>query len=108
MKIFVMPYMHTREIVLAEKKPDEIIFSACMEKPYIDNNTARFMVLMNITKSILYLYTEAGFLIHTKSMKEEVKDFGKPVQVSPDGKIYLFFKEATSKLTQFKLSLDVK
>lgn len=71
------------------------------------------MVTINFTDSKYLVYEQNGVLKYTESFKDTCDEYGTPISVSNDGKLYLFLKQkgeksrykffAPGSLTQFSV-----
>lgn len=65
---------------------------------------SNFMIVMDITHNKFNVYSEGGLLVQRSGFENIVKKFGNPIQVSANGKVFLFQKpELKKKVTVLEM-----
>lgn len=108
-KLIILPYLHERKIYLNPMKPRNNYFYTALEdlKVTATDSATTLMIAMDLTASKYFLYSEGGLLQHRVNFEAVTKVYGKPVQVSPNGKIFLFKKDgAPSVIHIFALTFE--
>jgi hypothetical protein len=106
-KLMVFPYLHERKIYLNKQKPGNSYFYTTIEEvdekhlfnsqhEYVKNwagkvkQFTRYIISMDLDRSIYYVMSDKGILLNKINFSDQVKKYGKPIQISPNGKNFIF------------------
>jgi hypothetical protein len=109
----IVPYLHERKMILNLKKPSAKYFFNLIEtkeqsrkdieifkrRSSVRANSAQSqsnhtaIMCMNVTENKYHNYFMNGMLINRVDFKDKVKEFGKPIAVSPNGRVFVFNKK---------------
>ena len=103
-KLIVLPYMHERKIRInrmknncsyfytAIQEPSHMIDKSLKEKLNLDDSRqkADMIVSMDLTRCKYSIFSMNLLLLNKVNFNDDVNNYGKPVQVSENGKNFLF------------------
>lgn len=105
-RVMVLPYLHQKRLYLNRKKMNTEYFytSIAQEIPsyfkhmisndeYQSLKQQKSIVSVNLTESKYYVYSARGILRNRVKFNHIIREYGKIVEVSPDGSNYLLLNE---------------
>ena len=124
-RIIFLPYLHERKIYLNQIELTHKFFYNVVVEQDIgdkdeagDNDIHTLIFAINFTKFYYDVFTERGIQLRTVSFKDEVSRYGIPINVSSDGRSFIFQKPEklfelhiicfTSRFTIHMKSINIK
>jgi len=93
----MLPYLHERKVYLNQIELTHRWFYNIVaegdtgESENLDDETKRnYLFAYNFSKFEFDVYTEKGIQVRHNNFKKQVKNYGVPIQVSHDGRNFIF------------------